>query len=152
SRDGHMLLTGSEDRTARLWRAATGEAVGAPLVHPGSVLAVAFGAEDRLVLTGGQDKRARAWDRGSGRPAGLAFRHPRPVRAVAFRPDGKVVLTGCEDSRARFWPVPEPVTGAVGQLALRASVLVGMERDAKGAVRALDATEWDLRRRRTNEK
>jgi WD40 repeat protein len=152
SRDGHMLLTGSEDRTARLWRAATGEAVGTPLVHPGSVLAVAFGAEDRLVLTGCQDKRARLWDRASGRPAGLAFRHPRPVRAVAFRPDGKVVLTGCEDSRARFWPVPEPVTGAVGQLALRAWVLVGMERDAKGAVRALDATEWDLRRRRTNEK
>jgi WD40 repeat protein/predicted Ser/Thr protein kinase len=152
SRDGQIVLTGSEDRTARLWRAATGEAMGAPLVHLGSVLAVAFGAEDSFVLTGCQDKRARLWDWASGRPAGLAFRHPRPVRAVAFRPDGKVVLTGCEDSRARFWPVPEPVTEEVGRLALRASVLVGMQRDAKCGVRALDAAAWELRRRQVKEK
>jgi len=152
SRDGQTLLTGSEDRTARTWRAATGEALGEPLVHPSSVLAVAFGAGDRLLLTGCQDEKARLWDRASGHPVGLAFRHPRSVRAVAFRPDGRVVLTGCEDSKARFWPVPEPVTEEVGRVALRAQVLVGMELDAHGTVRALDAAAWARRRQQRDGK
>ncbi len=66
---------------------------------------------------------------------------------MAFRPDGKMVLTGCEDYKARFWPVPEPVVEKVEDLALRAQALVGMERDALGAVRALDAGDWERRRR-----
>ena len=105
-----------------------------------------------LLLTGCHDEKARLWDRASGHPVGLAFRHPRPVRAVAFRPDGKVVLTGCEDSKARFWPVPEPLTDDLAHLALRVQVLVGMERDAKGTVRALDAADWDRCRRQIEKK
>jgi WD40 repeat protein len=150
SRDGQILLTGSDDRTARLWRAATGEPFETPLVHPSSVLAVAFGAGDLLLATGCQDEAARLWDRASGHPIGLAFRHPRPVRAVAFRPDGQMVLTGCDDSKARFWPVPEPVTEEVSSLLLRVQVLVGLELDARGAARLLEAAEW-LRRRQQSE-
>jgi WD40 repeat protein/serine/threonine protein kinase len=151
SHDGQTLLTGSDDRTARLWQAATGEAIGSLLVHPSSVHSVAFGPRDQLIATGCQDKKARLWDRASGQPVGLAFRHPNPVRAVAFRPDGKLLLTACEDSKGRFWPVPEPVSEDVTELVRRAKVLVGMERDATGAVRTLNAEEWEQFRRQTNE-
>jgi len=37
-----MILTASEDNTARLWDATTGHFLGAPLEHGGSVMSVAF--------------------------------------------------------------------------------------------------------------
>jgi WD40 repeat protein len=42
SDDGSLLATGSADRTARVWRIATGEPVGPPLEHDGMVFRVVF--------------------------------------------------------------------------------------------------------------
>jgi hypothetical protein len=61
SPDGRQVLTGSEDKTARLWEAATGKRL-ATLNHDGSVEAVAFSPDGRQVVTGSKDKTARLWD------------------------------------------------------------------------------------------
>ena len=62
SPDGKTVLTGSEDRTARLWDAATGQPLGPPLTHQGAVMAVAFSPDGKTVITGSGDKTARLWD------------------------------------------------------------------------------------------
>ena len=56
------MLTGSLDRRARLWDAATGKPLGAPLVHPGGVRAAAWAPDGRVVVTGGDDGGVRFWD------------------------------------------------------------------------------------------
>ena len=61
SPDGKAVLTGSLDRTARLWDAATGRPIGPPLAHQGEVIAVAFSPDGKAVLTGSQDRTARLW-------------------------------------------------------------------------------------------
>jgi hypothetical protein len=61
SPDGKTVLTGSWDKTARLWEAATGKALGPPLQHQDNVVAVAFSPDDKTVLTGSDDKTARLW-------------------------------------------------------------------------------------------
>jgi WD40 repeat protein len=61
SPDGKTVLTGSEDKTARLWAVATGRPVGPPLHHQGEVLAVAFSPDGQTVLTGCHDGTARLW-------------------------------------------------------------------------------------------
>jgi WD40 repeat protein len=61
SPDGKTVLTGSWDRTVRLWEAATGQPLGPPLQHHGLVLAVAFSPDGKTVLTGSMDKTALLW-------------------------------------------------------------------------------------------
>jgi WD40 repeat protein len=103
SPDGHTVLTGSWDDTARLWDARTGKHLGEPLRHKGWVLAVAFNPEGDTVLTGSRDKTAQLWDARTGKPLGDPLRHQGEVWAVAFSPEGHTVLTGSEDNTARLW-------------------------------------------------
>jgi WD40 repeat protein len=57
-----MVLTGSDDRNARLWEAATGRPLGAPYPHPAALHAVAFSPDGRTLLTGCEDGLARFWE------------------------------------------------------------------------------------------
>jgi tetratricopeptide (TPR) repeat protein len=60
--DSRTVLTGSSDRTARLWDAATGRPIGPTLTHQDQVLAVAFSPDGKTVLTGSDGHTARLWD------------------------------------------------------------------------------------------
>jgi WD40 repeat protein len=102
--DGKAFLTGSWDKTARVWDAATGEPITAPL-DAGTVYGVAFSPDGKAVLTGNNQNQARLWDAATGAPVGPALEHPKGVRAVTFRPDGRVILTGCADLHHRQWDV-----------------------------------------------
>src|SRR5262249_10195824 len=146
--DGKTVLTGSGDKTARLWEAAAGRPLGKPLQHQGMVVAVAFSPDGKTVLTGSTDKMARLWEAATGQPLGAPLQHQGSVRAVAFSPDGKTVLTGSEDKTARLWEVQPPLQGEAEWISLWVSVLTGMELDAFGAVHVLDAAAWSERRQR----
>ena len=131
SPDGKTVLTGSEDRKARLWDATSGGLITDRLGHGGPVKAVAFSPDGKTVLTGGyhgkdkdgKDKgSARVWDAISGDPITGFLEHDGPVWAVAFSPDGKTVLTGGyhgkdkdgkDKGSARVWDAisGDPITG-----------------------------------------
>ncbi len=61
SPDGKMVLTGSRDRSARLWDAATGMPLGPSLIHPHEVMSVAFSPDGNGFMTGAYDYRARLY-------------------------------------------------------------------------------------------
>jgi Flp pilus assembly protein TadD len=103
SPDGRTILTGSTDKTARLWDPATGRPIGAPIVHPDQVNAVAFSPDGRTIVTGCSDKMARLWDAATGRPIGSPMWHLGRVNAVAFSPEGRSILTASQDMTARRW-------------------------------------------------
>jgi len=61
SPDGTRLATASEDKTARLWDAATGEQLAVLERHGGSVMHVAFSPEGTQLATASEDTTARLW-------------------------------------------------------------------------------------------
>ena len=103
SPDGKQVLTGSGDKTARLWDAQSGKQLRAFTGHSDRVLSVAIAPDAKQVLTGSNDKMARLWDAQSGKELRTFTRHASGVYSVAFSPDGRKVLTGSNDNTARLW-------------------------------------------------
>src|SRR5262249_33149102 len=103
SPDGRYALTGSDDRTARLWDVATGQPIRQFVGHTDIIGGVAFSPDGKYVLTGSDDKTARLWDAATGQQLRVFSGHTDPAPRVAFSPDGKYVLTGSNDKTARLW-------------------------------------------------
>lgn len=83
SKDGRFLLTGSWDKTARWWDAASGQRVRSFVGHTDGVSSVAFSPDGRFVLTGDADN-ARLWDAASGQQIRFFEEHTVGVTSVAF--------------------------------------------------------------------
>ncbi len=106
-------MTGSIDKTARLWDATTGQPIGQPVKHESRITAAAFSPDGQTMMTGSYDRSARLWDASTGAAIDPPLFHQGWVFAVAFSPDGKTVLTGCMDDTARLW---DATTGSTGRL------------------------------------
>jgi WD40 repeat protein/tRNA A-37 threonylcarbamoyl transferase component Bud32 len=105
SNDGTSVLTGSEDRTARLWASGTGKPLFPPFVHDDPVVAVAFSPAVGVVASSA-GAVARLWDSKRGRPIGLPMRHDGAIRCLAFGQLGSTIVTAGDDNTARLWYVP----------------------------------------------
>jgi WD40 repeat protein len=105
SPDGKWVASASEDKTARVWEAATGREV-ARMTHDDYVYAVAFSPVERgkWVVSAGGDKTARVWEAATGHEV-ARMTHDGGVYAVAFSPaePGKWVVSAGGDKTARVW-------------------------------------------------
>ena len=101
SPDGHHILTGSMDGTARIWDATTGDNT-LTVTHTDPVIAVAWSPDGHHILTGSRDRTARIWDATTGDNT-LTLTHTNWVGTVAWSPDGHHILTESGDGTARIW-------------------------------------------------
>ena len=63
SGDGKRIVSGSLDRTVRVWDAVSGECVLGPLEgHTGWVRSVSFSGDDKRIVSGSGDRTVSVWD------------------------------------------------------------------------------------------
>ena len=88
SPDGNRIVSGSDDRSVRVWNAKTGEQLRKLRGHTNRVTSVAFSADGKRVVSGSDDKSARVWDAKTGKQLRELQGHSNGVTSVALAPDG----------------------------------------------------------------
>jgi serine/threonine protein kinase/WD40 repeat protein len=103
SPDSRRFLTWGLGRRLRVWDAASGEALGAPIELSRACGAAALSRDGALVAAAAGDGSAGVWELETGEPRSALLRHVSPVLDVAFSPCGERLLTASEDGRIRIW-------------------------------------------------
>jgi WD40 repeat protein len=106
--DGSQLVSGSRDRTLRIWDLQRAEIVrdfvGHSTTGARGVVAV-YGPGDRTILSGGADGSVRLWDTESGRAMQELDGHERPVNTVDLSDDAAYAISGGDDQQVLVWDV-----------------------------------------------
>ncbi len=105
SPDGRVLVSGSRDKTMKLWNAHTGALQRTLTDHTADVYAVDFSAGGELLASCGADKTIRIWDTKAWEVKTVLQGHTDIVRAAAFSPDAKVIASVSVDQTVRLWDV-----------------------------------------------
>jgi hypothetical protein len=109
SPDGRRIVTASNDKTARIWDAATGAQLAVLSGHDGFVRSAAYSPDGRRIVTASDDKTARIWDAATGAQLAVLSGHGGTVASAAYSPDGRRIVTASYDKTARIW---DAATGA----------------------------------------
>jgi WD40 repeat protein len=104
SKDGKLLVTGSWDKTVRLWNLDTNKEVAVLKGHTEGIRCVALSPDGKTLASASEDQTIKLWDVGKAAEAGGAGQEPitlkghtLPVYSVAFSPDGKTLVSGSGD-------------------------------------------------------
>jgi hypothetical protein len=105
-KDGKLVLTASDDGTAKLWDSKTGKLVRTLTGHTDRVRHAAFSPNGQQAVTSSSDKTAIIWDVATGKPIGKPLNgHKWAVLFAQFSSDGSKLITGSEDNLAAVWDV-----------------------------------------------
>jgi hypothetical protein len=97
SPDGKTIASGSDDKTVKIWDAATGTILRSLRGHSATVTSVFFSPDGKTLISSGKDKTVRVWDTATGEALQRSPGVSCEGTPAAFSPDGKFLAT--TDSR-----------------------------------------------------
>ena len=113
SPDGHYLVSGSGDKTARKWEMESGRCLfvlsiddvttgeNGPL--DAGVTSVVLSPDGKFLAAGSLDTIVRIWDASTGKLLDKLKGHHDSVYSVSFSPDGKFLVSGSLDKTLKLW-------------------------------------------------
>lgn len=106
NKSGDKFITGSYDRTCKVWNTITGDELLTLEGHRNVVYAIAFNNPyGDKIITGSFDKTCKLWSAESGQLYHTYRGHATEIVCLSFNPQGTVIATGSMDNTSRLWDV-----------------------------------------------
>ena len=97
----NLIISGSTDKTIKIWDIDSGICIKTLEGHNGSVYSVAI--KDNLIISGSYDKRIKIWDIESGECIKTLEGHTSYVYSVAIKDN--LIISGSDDETIRIHPI-----------------------------------------------
>jgi WD40 repeat protein len=127
-------VSGSADKTVRLWDLKTGKQIKCFKGHTGEVVGVAFSPDGRHIMSAGADKTIRVLDTEEKKEPQVLKGHTGKITSVAFAPDGNRVVSASMDKTARVWDLEKGKEVSVFKGHSLGVLCVALSSDGKVAV------------------
>jgi WD40 repeat protein len=105
SPDGAFLVSGSNDKTVKLWDIQTGGLVKTFCGHTDRVCSVSISPDRTTIASGSDDETLRLWDVRTGECRCIVDGHNRAVNSVSFSPTSPRLLMSASSHTVRQWDV-----------------------------------------------
>jgi WD40 repeat protein len=109
--DGTLLVSGSEDKTVKLWDIRNPKSVTCLHIlkgHSRWIWSVAFNHDGTLLASGSGDNTVRLWDVKTGECLQIFNDHKDCVWTVAFSHNSQMLASGSSDETIKVWDVSDP--------------------------------------------
>ncbi len=103
SADGKYVISGSHDKTLKVWNWQTGEQLLTLEGHSSLVTALTITPDGKYVISGSDDKTLKVWNWQTGEQLLTLEGHSSLVTALTITPDGKYVISGSDDKTLKVW-------------------------------------------------
>ena len=107
--DPKVLVSASQDKTARIWDIPEGKMKFEMKGHTDIVDTIAFSPDGKSLATAGADKAVKLWNPADGKELKALGVHDGSVYSVAFSPDSKLLASAGagKDNVVKIWDVKE---------------------------------------------
>jgi WD domain, G-beta repeat len=106
--DSAQLISGSFDKTIKLWQLDTGVAIQTLTDdRRKGVFALAVSPDGKLLASGSWDERIELWNLETGTLLQYLTHHQASVRSLAISPDSKTLVSGSFDRTIVLWSLPD---------------------------------------------
>jgi len=103
SKDGNLAVTGSNDKTIKVWDLNTGECMQTMTGHRGQITCISFTPDEQHLITGSWDNTLKLWQLANGSCLRTYSGHTKYVNAVVVTPDCQRILSGGNDHVIKIW-------------------------------------------------
>ena len=100
---GSRIISGSLDRTVRIWDSVTGETVSVLEGHTGEIWSVDINHDGSTIASASDDKTVKLWDSKTGILRMELKLHTAGVMCIRFSKDGKKLVSASGDKMCRVW-------------------------------------------------
>ena len=103
--DGRRAVSGSGDKTLRIWDLELGRCKKILQGHTLAVTSVALTVDGNTAVSGSSDNTLRVWEVETGRCLRILTGHKKGVTDIALTADGRIAVSGSEDRTFKQWEI-----------------------------------------------